>query len=270
VAGGRPPVETASPAGLTRPDSRSCSTRAPIVDRAWPVIWASSARVCGLPSLSSPKVPLRSPEFCMFHDTGQVKHADRAPRRIRAPRPVLCVAGRVTVRGRARSPCGPSAGRRAPTRRPRRRPDDEGLPVCCAHRGPAFDVPPMGGLAAARASRRGVRQPSAQPRTVRPRVGGRSLGPHGRVGTALSVGVGPVVVTTGPRAVCPSAARHVTFVSRTAEDPCSVATSSATFSTGHRRLLVSRGARRGLGWVKDHGLALDVGGSRGPGPWLLS
>ena len=58
---------------------------------------------------------------------------------------------------------------------------------------------------------------------------------HGRVGTALSVGVGPVVVTTGPRAVCPSAARHVTFVSRTAEDPCSVATSSATFSTGHRK-----------------------------------
>src|SRR5665647_2994126 len=78
--GGRPPVETASPDGLTRPDSRSCSTRAATVDRAWPVIWASCARVCGLPSLSSRKVPLKSPEFCMFHDTGQVKHAERAPR----------------------------------------------------------------------------------------------------------------------------------------------------------------------------------------------
>ena len=53
VAGGRPPVELASPAWPIRPAAASKSSRAAIVDRACPVIAARSARVRGCPSRSS-------------------------------------------------------------------------------------------------------------------------------------------------------------------------------------------------------------------------
>ncbi len=53
VAGGRPPLEVASPAGAIRPVAMRASMRPVTVDRAWPVIVASSARVRGRPSRSS-------------------------------------------------------------------------------------------------------------------------------------------------------------------------------------------------------------------------
>ena len=49
-AGGRPPVEAASPDGVSRPAASRASTRAPTVDLARPVIRISSARVRGVPS----------------------------------------------------------------------------------------------------------------------------------------------------------------------------------------------------------------------------
>ena len=52
-AGGRPPVERASPPGPSSPAASSASTRAPTVDRARPVTWTSSARVRGRPSRMS-------------------------------------------------------------------------------------------------------------------------------------------------------------------------------------------------------------------------
>ena len=65
LAGGRPPVETASPEGVSSPAARSASTRAPTVDRASPVIRISSARVRGVPSSmswsSSPAPPDEPP-----------------------------------------------------------------------------------------------------------------------------------------------------------------------------------------------------------------
>src|SRR4051794_38165264 len=62
-AGGRPPVEAASPDGTTRPAASSASTRVVTVDRARPLRSMSSARVRGCPSsrrrrtASSPVVP---------------------------------------------------------------------------------------------------------------------------------------------------------------------------------------------------------------------
>ena len=47
VAGGRPPVELASPAGVTNPEDSRRSTRAAIVERACPVRVARSERVRG-------------------------------------------------------------------------------------------------------------------------------------------------------------------------------------------------------------------------------
>ena len=51
--GGRPPLELASPAGPTSPESISASMRDATVERARPVVRASSARVRALPSRSS-------------------------------------------------------------------------------------------------------------------------------------------------------------------------------------------------------------------------
>ena len=56
--GGRPPVETPSPNGATRPSRISTSIRAAIVERARPVASASWARVRGCPSRSSSKTSL--------------------------------------------------------------------------------------------------------------------------------------------------------------------------------------------------------------------
>ena len=52
-AGGRPPVDAASPEGVSSPAASSASTRAPTVERASPVSLMSSARVRGVPSSMS-------------------------------------------------------------------------------------------------------------------------------------------------------------------------------------------------------------------------
>jgi len=99
----------------------------------------------------------------------------RSPRRLSARRhtPVRADGVPGGRRGRARSPGGPSAGRRAPTRRPRRRPDDERLPVWCVHRGPRsmsrpwlgrpLHAPPVGVCANRRRAVRHRARPSAAP-----------------------------------------------------------------------------------------------------------
>ena len=75
LAGGRPPVDAASPEGASRPAASRASTLAPTVDLASPVSWISSARVRGVPSRMScsrspapdgPATPASAP--CSAHE----------------------------------------------------------------------------------------------------------------------------------------------------------------------------------------------------------
>ena len=85
-AGGRPPVDAASPEGVSSPAASRASTRAPTVDLARPVIRISSARVRGVPSSmswSSSPAPAEPPTLAkvpIVLVTSVVKHINEACR----------------------------------------------------------------------------------------------------------------------------------------------------------------------------------------------